>query len=101
MPKKVMFLLDKSDDEKNTLDALRSTLGLSVANHYSFAVVMNHTLGKFDDYNAENLEWIRDMEGEAYSTEQANVDTNGLTLATLEEIGQKLREIDVIVPYGN
>ena len=35
MPKKVMFLLDKSDDEKNTLDALRSTLGLSVANHYS------------------------------------------------------------------
>jgi hypothetical protein len=78
MPKKVMFLLDKSDDEKNTLDALRSTLGLSVANHYSYAVVMNHTLGKFDDYNAENLEWIRDMEGEAYTTEQANVDTNEL-----------------------
>ena len=59
MPKKVMFLLDKSDDEKNTLDAMRSTLGLSVANHYSYAVVLNHTLGKFDDYNAENLEWIR------------------------------------------
>ena len=39
MPKKVIFLLDKSDDEKNTLDALRSTLGLSVANHYSYAVV--------------------------------------------------------------
>jgi hypothetical protein len=101
MPKKVMFLLDKSDDEKNTLDALRSTLGLSVANHYSFAVVMNHTLGKFDDYNAENLEWIRDMEGEAYTTEQANADTNELTAITLEEVGQKLREMDVIVPYGN
>jgi hypothetical protein len=101
MPKKVMFLLDKSDDEKNTLDAMRSTLGLSVANHYSYAVVLNHTLGKFDDYNAENLEWIRDMEGEAYSTEQANVDTNELTYITLEEVGQKLREMDVIIPYGN
>ena len=101
MPKKVIFLLDKSDDEKNTLDALRSTLGLSVANHYSFAVVMNHTLSKFDDYNAENLEWIRDMEGEAYSTEQENVDTNELTAITLEEVGQKLREMDVIIPYGN
>ena len=101
MPKKVMFLLDKSDDEKNTLDALRSTLGLSVANHYSYAVVMNHTLSKFDDYNAENVEWIRDMEGEAYTTEQANVDTNGLTALTLDEVGQKLREMDVIVPYGN
>ena len=65
------------------------------------AVVMNHTLGKFDDYNAENVEWIRDMEGEAYTTEQANADTNGLTLLTLEEVGQKLRDIDVIVPYGN
>jgi hypothetical protein len=101
MPKKVIFLLDKSDDEKDTLDAMRSTLGLSVANHYSFAVIMNHTLGKFDDYNAENLEWIRDMEGEVYSTEQANVDTNELTAITLEEVGQKLREMDVIVPYGN
>ena len=101
MPKKVMFLLDKSDDENNTLDAMRSTLGLSVANHYSYCVVMNHTLGKFDDYNAENLEWIRDMEGEVYSTEQANVDTNELTAVTLEEVGQKLREMDVIIPYGN
>ena len=101
MPKKVMFLLDKSDDEKNTLDALRSTLGLSVANHYAYASVLNHTLGKFDDYNAENLEWIRDMEGEVYTTEQANADTNTLTAVTLEEIGQKLRDMDVIVPYGN
>jgi len=101
MPKKVIFLMDSSDEEKNTLDALRSTLGLSVANHYSYAVVMNHTLGKFDDYNAENVEWIRDMEGEVYSTEQANVDTNGFTPITLEEVGQKLREMDVIVPYGN
>jgi hypothetical protein len=89
MPKKVMFLLDKSDDEKNTLDALRSTLGLSVANHYSYAVVMNHTLAKFDDYNAENIEWIRDMEGEAYTTEQANADTNGLV-----EIVSEGRETD-------
>ena len=101
MPKKVMFLMDKSDEEKNTLDALRSTLGLSVANHYAYAVVMNHELAPFDDYNAENMEWIRDMEGEAYSTEQANVDTNGFTAISLEEVGQKLREMDVIVPYGN
>ena len=101
MPKKVIFLLDKSDDNNNTLDAMRSTLGLSVANHYSYAVVMNHTLDKFDDYNAENLEWIRDMEGEVFTTEQANVETNELTAASLEEVGQKLREMDVIVPYGN
>jgi hypothetical protein len=39
------------------------------------------------------------MEGDVYSTVQANVDTNGLTPITLEELGQKLKEMDVIVPY--
>ena len=101
MPKKVIFLLENSGDEKDTLDAIRSTLGLSVANHYSYAVVMNHELSPFDDYNAENVEWVRDMEGDVMSTVQANVDNNGLTATTLEEVGQKLREMDVIVPYGN
>ena len=97
---KVCFLMVKGEDEKDTLDAMRSTLGLSVANHYSFAAVLDHELGKFDDYNAENLEWIRDMEGDVYTNVQANVDTNGLTAITLEELGKKLLEMDVIVPYG-
>lgn len=97
---KVCFLMKKGEEEKDTLDAMRSTLGLSVANHYSFAAVLDHELGKFDDYNAENLEWIRDMEGDVYTNVQANVDKNGLTAITLEELGKKLLEMDVIVPYG-
>ncbi len=40
------------------------------------------------------------MEGEAYSSVPANCDTNGLTPITVEELGRKLREIDLIVPYG-
>ena len=97
---KVCFLIAKGKEEKDTLDALRSTLGLSVANHYSYAVVLDHELEKFDDYNAENFEWIRDMEGDVYTNVQANVDKNGLTPITLEELGQKLLEMDFIVPYG-
>jgi hypothetical protein len=97
---KVCFLMVKGEEEKDTLDAMRSTLGLSVANHYSFAAVLDQELEKFDDYNAENLEWIRDMEGDVYTNVQANVDKNGLTAITLEELGKKLLEMDVIVPYG-
>jgi hypothetical protein len=97
---KVCFLMVKGEEEKDTLDAMRSTLGLSVANHYSFAAVLDHELEKFDDYNAENLEWIRDMEGDVYTNVQANVDKNGLTAITLEELGKKLLEMDVVVPYG-
>lgn len=95
----VFFLLTKTSDEKNISDALRSTLGQSVANHYSFAAILNHELAPFDEYNAENVDWIRDMEGDVYSTVPANVDKNGLTAITIEELGQKLREMDVIVPY--
>jgi len=99
MSKKVCFML-RSSDEKDILDGLRSTLGLSVANHFSYGVVLGAELKPFDDYNKENVEWVRDMEGEVYSTVQANVDKNELTPITLEELGQKLRDIDIIVPYG-
>lgn len=97
---KVCFLFKKSKDEKDTLDGMRSTLGLSVANHYSFGAVLDTELSPFDEYNAENLEWIRDMEGDVFTNVQANADTNGLTMITMEELGQKLREMDIIIPYG-
>ena len=97
---KVCFMFIKSDDEGDTLDGIRSTLGLSVANHYSYAAVLDHELSPFDEYNAENLEWIKDMEGDVFSTVQANVDNNGMTPITVEELGEKLRDMDVIVPYG-
>jgi hypothetical protein len=97
MSKKVCFLLR---DKDYVLDGLRSTLGLSVENNYSYAVVMKTEIDKFDEYNAENLDWIRDMEGEVFSTIPANVEKNGLVAISLEELGQKLREMDIIVPYG-
>ena len=97
MSKKVCLLARNKD---YVLDGLRSTLGLSVENHYSYAVVMKTELEKFDEYNQENIEWIRDMEGEVFSTVPANVDKNGLVAITLEELGQKLRDMDIIVPYG-
>ncbi len=98
---KVCFIFIDSDDEKDTLDGIRSTLGLSVANHYSYAAILDRALEPFDEYNTENLEWIRDMEGEVYSNVQANVETNGMAAITLEELGQKILGMDVIVPYAN
>ena len=98
---KVCFIIQPGNDEKDVLDALRSTLGLSVANHYSFGVVLDRELAVFDDYNEENLEWVRDMEGDVFTNVQANVDKNGLTLISIEELGQKLKEMDLVVPYGN
>ena len=97
MSKKVGFLLV---NKEYTLDGIRSTLGLAVENMYSYAYVMNNELGDLSDYHKENIEWVRDMEGEVYTTEDANVEKHGLTKITLEEIGKQLRELDIIVPYG-
>lgn len=99
MSKQVMLLL-RSSDEKDVLDGMRSVLGLGVGNHYGYGVVMNTELSQFDDYNAENLEMLRDLEVDIYTTVQANADKNDLTPKTLEEIGEMLRDMDFIVPFG-
>ncbi len=97
MSKKVFFMYANED---YALDGLRSCLGLAVENNYSFGAVLNTELPELDDYNKENIDWVRDMEGEVYSTMPGNCEKNNMTSITLEELGQKLREMDFIVPYG-
>jgi len=97
MSKKVSFLFVNSD---YTLDGIRSTLGLAVENMYSYANILYNELPQLDEYNSENIDWIRDMEGDVFSTVPANVEKNNMTAITLEEIGQQLRDADIIVPYG-
>jgi len=99
MSKKVFFLL-RSPEERDVLDGIRSTLGMAVGNHYSYAAVMDTEVQPFDDYNEENLEWIREMEGDVFTTVPSNAENNSLTAITIQELGQKLREADFIVPYG-
>ncbi len=97
MSKKVGFMLV---NKEYTLDGIRSTLGLAVENMFSYAYVMYNELPELSDYHRENIDWVRDMEGEVYTTEDANVEKHGLTKITLEEIGKQLRDLDIIVPYG-
>ncbi|MDA8418129.1 MAG: hypothetical protein M0Z90_03765 [Desulfobacteraceae bacterium] len=97
MSKKVCFISRHPD---YVHDAMRSALGLAVENMYAYCTVLDATVPAFNDYHRENLEWIRDMEGEVYSNIDANVETNELVKISIEELGQKLREMDIIVPYG-
>ena len=97
MSKKVCFLLCNS---MYTLDGTRSALGLSVENMYAYAVVMYNELPEISEYHKENIEWMRDMEGDVYTTVDANVEKHGLEKKTMEEVGQMLRDMDIIIPYG-
>ncbi len=95
--KKVCFMYRNKD---YALDGIRSALGLAVENMYAYGVVMDTEIEKLDDHSQESIEMLRDMEGEIYSTVQANVEKNGFEPMTIEELGEKLRDMTHIIPYG-
>lgn len=82
------------------VDGIRSALGLAVENMYAYGVVMDQEIPKLDELNQESIEMLRDMEGDVFTTEPANVEINGFEPLTIEELGEKLREMTHIIPYG-
>lgn len=95
--KKVCFMYR---NDAYAIDGIRSALGLAVENMYAYGVVMDVELDKFDENTSESIEMLRDMEGDVLSTEPANVEKNDMTAITIEELGEKLREMTNIIPYG-
>jgi hypothetical protein len=93
--KKVAFLV-RSQDE--LWEGMRSSLGLVIENNYVTMVVLDQEVEMTDDYK-ENLEWFVDMEGEYYSNVPANVEKHGFQPITIEELGEKLKDMDYIVPF--
>lgn len=95
--KKVCFMYRHED---YAVDGIRSALGLAVENMYAYGVVMDKELPELDELTKESIEMLRDMEGDVFSTEQVNVEKNDFTPISLEELGEKLREMTHIIPYG-
>jgi len=93
--KKVAFLVRGKEE---LWEGMRSSLGLVIENNYVTMVVLDQEVEMTDEYK-ENLEWFVDMEGEYYSNVPANVEKHGFQPITIEELGEKLKEMDYIVPF--
>jgi hypothetical protein len=79
-------------------ESLRTSLGCLLEDHRVSYVVLDHECS-VDEAFSDNLGFLDEMEGRRYSNHPANVEKYGFTPATLAEVGDLLREQDIVIPF--
>jgi hypothetical protein len=79
-------------------EALRSGLGCLLENHEVTYLVLDYPV-QLDEAFADNLGFLDEMEGRRYSDHPVNVDQHGFTYMSRAEMGELLRDQDIIIPF--
>lgn len=85
-------------DPARHYEALRSALGCLLEDHQVSYVVLNQEINP-DEAFSDNLGFLEEMEGRRYSNHPGNAEKYGFTRLSLPEIGELLREQEIIIPF--
>ncbi|MFZ5450871.1 MAG: hypothetical protein ACOZF2_03200 [Thermodesulfobacteriota bacterium] len=85
-------------DPQRQYEALRTSLGCLLEDHQVSYLVLDEEIHP-DEAFSDNLGFLDEMEGRRYSNQPANVEGYGFTSLSLAEMGELLREQDIIIPF--
>lgn len=94
--KKVAVLIKDSEQQ---YEGLRSSLGMMLYNTWVQMFVVDKEIAQMDEAYKDNMEFLDEMEGERYSNNKANVEKYGFKYASAEQIGEMLRDADLVIPF--
>jgi hypothetical protein len=79
-------------------EALRTSLGCLLEDHQVTYLVLDYEV-QLDEAFEDNLGFLDEMEGKRYSNHPANVEHHGFAYLSLPEMGELLREQEIIIPF--
>ena len=79
-------------------EALRSSLGCLLEDHQVTYLVLDHEV-ELDEAFSDNLGFLDEMEGRRFSNYPANVERHGFAFLSLADMGELLREMDIVIPF--
>ena len=94
---KSIIVLIKEPEQQ--YEGLRTSLGVLLEMASVSMVVLDHEVANMDEAYQENMEFLDEMEGERFSNNQANVDKYGFLPITMSELGLKVKEADIVIPF--
>jgi hypothetical protein len=93
--KKVAVIVKEREQQ---YEALRTSLGSLLESHAISFFVLDHEIDMTEEFR-DNLDIFGEMDGLAFSNSEANVEKHGLTPITREEVGARLRDADIVIPF--
>ena len=93
---KVAVLIKNSEQQ---YEGLRSSLGMLLYNTEVQMFVLNDEIANMDEAYEDNMGFLDEMEGERFSNNKTNVEKYGFKYATVEQIGEMLRQADLVIPF--